>query len=275
MPIEKRLRETFDYRILGKHKLQKFALQKNAYVPGAQSETHSHQKPRFVFVLRGRFSEIYERKKRECAPLLTIFRPAGERHSEDYYGKGIVCLRVDLEPDWLNGLCEYNVKLDGSADFRSGELIGVIRRLDQEFDDFDEFSPLAVEALMLETAVAISRGGKEQISTGKVPRWLARAKDYIHAEFGSDLTVSDVAATAGVHPVHLARVFRRRFGCTVAEYVRRVRVEFARSALVASNESLAEVALRAGFSDQSSFSKIFKRLMNQTPAEYRAANRLR
>lgn len=273
--MKERAGETFNYKILGTHRLQNFAVQKNAYVQGARSETHAHPKPRLVFVLRGKFSEIYERRKRECAPLMTIFRPAGERHSEDYYGKGIVCLRVDLEPEWLKRLDEYNVKLEGSADFNGNELTGIIRRLDQEFDNFDRFSPLAVEALMLEAAVAISRGEKSAFERNGVPKWLAGAKDYIHAELNSDLTIAEIASQANVHPVHLARVFRRCYHCTIAEYVRRLRVEFACRALRASNESLAEIALNAGFSDQSSFSKTFKRLMNQTPAEYRQANRSR
>ncbi|MBA4183537.1 MAG: helix-turn-helix transcriptional regulator, partial [Acidobacteria bacterium] len=74
-----------------------------------------------------------------------------------------------------------------------------------------------------------------------------------------------------IHPVHLARTFRRSYGYTIAEYVRRLRVDFACSALASSNESLAEIAVNAGFSDQSRFSKTFKRLTNLTPAEYRAA----
>lgn len=273
--MTKELRESFDFKVLGKRELENFSLQKNAYVQGAQSYLHSHRNPRFVFVLRGRFSEIYERKKRECVPFLTIFRPAGEKHSEDYYGKGIVCLRIDVESDWLKRLCRYNIRLNGSADFYSNELIVLIQKLNSEFDNFDQFSALAVEALMLETIVSISRREKIAFSNDKSPRWLANAKDYIHAEFDSDLTISGIAAQAGVHPVHLARVFRRSYGCTVAEYVRRLRVETACAALRASDESLAEIALNLGFSDQSRFSKTFKRLMNQTPAEYRAANLFR
>jgi AraC family transcriptional regulator len=269
--MKKQLRDSVDYKVLGKLELQNFALQKTAYVQGAQSCVHSHQNPRFVFILRGRFSEIYERKSRECFPFMTIFRPASEKHSEDYYGKGIVCLRIDISPVWLERLSQYNVKLAGSEDFYSDELIALIKKLNAELDNYDAFSALAIEAIMLETVISISRRDKKSFSKYKNPQWLLNAKDYIHAEFTAHLTVSEIAAATNIHPVHLARTFRRSYGYTIAEYVRRLRVDFACSALASSNESLAEIAVNAGFSDQSRFSKTFKRLTNLTPAEYRAA----
>jgi len=266
------LRESVDYKVLGRYKTENFQLQKNAYIQGVQSRTHSHHNSRFVFVLRGRFSEVYGQKKRECVPLTTIFRPAGEKHSESYYGKGIVCLRVDLAPNWLKRVCRYPIEVSHSADFHNDELIAIIHKLNAEFDKFDDLSELAIEALMLETIVSISRRKKISASNNKSPRWLTHAKDYIHAEFDSNLTISGIAASAGIHPAHLARVFRYTHKCTIAEYIRRLRIEFACAALRSSNESLAEIALNSGFSDQSRFSKTFKRLMNQTPAEYRVAN---
>lgn len=264
-----RNRKLLDFRVLGTRKLQNFVLQKNAYVQGSQSSVHSHEKPRFVFILRGKFAEIYERKKRECVPFMTIFRPASEKHSEDYYGKGIVCLRIDIQPEWLERLDQYNVKLDISMDFSGPELVTLINKLNTEFDDFDAFSALAIEAIMLETAAFIARRENKSHSKYKNPRWLLTAKDYIHAEFSNQLTVAEIAAAANIHPVHLARVFRRCYGSTIAEYIRRLRVDSARVALTTSDETLSEIALNAGFSDQSHFSKTFKRLLNQTPAEYR------
>jgi AraC family transcriptional regulator len=72
-----------------------------------------------------------------------------------------------------------------------------------------------------------------------------------------------------VHSVHLARQFKRTFGWTVGDYVRRLRVEFVCQQLE-TGKPLAELALRAGFSDQSHLTRIFKRFTGQTPGEYRA-----
>jgi AraC family transcriptional regulator len=56
----------------------------------------------------------------------------------------------------------------------------------------------------------------------------------------------------------------------VGEYVRRVRVEFARDAVVNTDAPLVEIAYRAGFADHSHFTRTFKRLTGMTPYEFRA-----
>jgi AraC family transcriptional regulator len=85
--------------------------------------------------------------------------------------------------------------------------------------------------------------------------------------------LEDVACIADVHPVHLARVFRRKYNCTIGEYVRRLRVEYARRRISASNDSLIEIAMTAGFTDQSHFARTFKNHLGVTPGEYRKISR--
>jgi AraC family transcriptional regulator len=78
-----------------------------------------------------------------------------------------------------------------------------------------------------------------------------------------------------VHPVHLARTFRRYYHCSPGEYVRRLRLESATRELCASDASLIEIALAAGYCDQSHFSKSFKRHTGMSPARFRASCRPR
>ena len=89
------------------------------------------------------------------------------------------------------------------------------------------------------------------------------------------LSLTGLARTVGVHPVHLARSFRHVHACSVGEYLRRMRVGFAERELASSDAPLSDVALRAGFCDQSHFSRTFKRLTGSTPAVWRSAVRRR
>ncbi len=104
----------------------------------------------------------------------------------------------------------------------------------------------------------------------KPPRWLKQAREFLDAHFSDNFTFSDVAVSVGVHPVHLAREFRRHYKCTLGEYTRQLRIDFACRELAKPNSSLVEIALASGFSSQSHFSTIFKRLTGVTPADYRA-----
>jgi AraC family transcriptional regulator len=64
-------------------------------------------------------------------------------------------------------------------------------------------------------------------------------------------------------------VFRQQYGCTVGDYVRKLRLDFASRQLATSSASLAAIALAAGFADQSHFTKAFRRASGMTPAEWR------
>jgi AraC family transcriptional regulator len=72
--------------------------------------------------------------------------------------------------------------------------------------------------------------------------------------------------------VYLASTFRDKYGHSILDYLRQLRVEYASRQLSDSNDSLAAIAQAAGFSDQSHFSRIFKRVTGVTPAVYRASS---
>jgi AraC family transcriptional regulator len=81
--------------------------------------------------------------------------------------------------------------------------------------------------------------------------------------------VQDIANVVGVHPFHLSRVFRTVHRQTIGEYVQRLRVSYACKQLAVPEIDLAEVALAAGFADQSHFTRVFKNVTGITPGVYR------
>jgi AraC family transcriptional regulator len=135
-------------------------------------------------------------------------------------------------------------------------------------------SLLAIEALALEIAVETSRR-KKIAAERQPPVWLQKVSDLLNDRFAESLSLTNIAAAVDVHPVHLARTFRQFHNCTVGEYLRRVRIEFACRKMLQSDSTLVEIALAAGFSDQSQFCHTFKRAIGMTPAEFRSAIRSR
>ena len=99
--------------------------------------------------------------------------------------------------------------------------------------------------------------------------WLGDARDRLHADVAARPSLAELAAGVGVHPVTLARAFRRTFGCTIGEYLRRLRIERAAEQLATGTQPLAEIALAAGFADQSHFSNVFRRRVGMSPSAYR------
>ena len=109
-------------------------------------------------------------------------------------------------------------------------------------------------------------GGMDEAST--VATRVRRAADFVRGQIPGPIRMRDVARAVGVHPVYLARLFRRLHGCTLATYARRCRVEYA-VRLLEGDEPLAAVALSSGFFDQSHFTRAFQRIVGTPPAEMR------
>jgi AraC family transcriptional regulator len=211
-----------------------------------------------------------------CGPSSLSFHPSGERHSEHFDGAGARLFSIQTSQRLLESVREYSIVLDDSAVFRGGLLAQFALRLYGEYRRMDDVSPLAIEGLALEImAEASRRFVRLRERQSPAPRWLRQAAEILHAQFSETLTLSALAQSVGVHPVHLARTFRQQYRCTVGDYVRRLRVEAACRALSTSDTPLAEVALLAGFSSQSHLSTTFKQHTGMTPTEYRSAFRPR
>jgi AraC family transcriptional regulator len=91
---------------------------------------------------------------------------------------------------------------------------------------------------------------------------------YIDDHIGERISLSELARQAGVSRFHFARQFRLSTGESPMEFLRRVRIERSKSILQTRASSIAEVAARLGFSDQSHFTRIFGRLVGVSPGSF-------
>jgi AraC family transcriptional regulator len=110
---------------------------------------------------------------------------------------------------------------------------------------------------------------------GVLPRGRLRAVvEYIEEHLDGCPTLAQIAAAAHLSAYHFARQFKAATGLPPHQYVILRRVERAKHLLQTGTDlSLAEVALHAGFSDQSQFTQHFKRLIGVTPGQFRTRAR--
>jgi AraC family transcriptional regulator len=238
------------------------------YEPGQHIHRHVHAHARFVLVLHGAIIEICGAESNTYGPSSLLFRGAGEPHSYVVSRSGATCLIVDVDDGWYARARQQAPVLAHSAAFSGGFVVHLAHRLYGEFRLRDEVSRLAIESIALGVLAEASRRAA-RAGERRMPQWLQRARAFVEQHFAEPLPLAAVAGQVGVHPVHLARTFRRCYHTTFAGYVRHLRVEFARRELAGSAASLSEIAMAAGFCDQSHFSRLFKRHTGLTPAEYR------
>jgi AraC family transcriptional regulator len=244
------------------------------YPPGERLPKHCHERSYFNLLVTGSYSETYGSRSRECQPATVVFHPAGELHAERIGGAGARIFSVEVGPHWLRDAPEYRSALEAPADFRGGPMARLAAHLYREFRRPDRFSPLAVEGLMLE--LVAERGRCEERRAGRrPPPWLVQAQEVLRDRFAAPLSLAELANEVGIHPVHLARTFRAHYGCSVGDYLRQLRVDYASQQLTATDAPLVAIALAAGFADQSHFTRTFRRLRGLTPAAFRSLHRAR
>ncbi len=245
-------------------------VREHLYPPALVQPRHLHPFASFSFVSSGAYSETFGRKTFGREPRTVIFHPPDESHAVVYESR-VRILSVHFSFEKLARIREQSTILDSPSSCQSETVNWLGTRLRQELRQRDTASALAIEGLALEMLAAASRNkmGREH----NFPQWLKDARDFIHENFADSFALEDVAKIAGVHQAHLSRVFRQKFGCTVGDYVRRLRVESACRQIVHTDVSLSVIASNAGFSDQSHFNKVFKSLLNLTPYEYRKMSR--
>lgn len=228
---------------------------------------HSHDgAATMVYCLAGSVEERWERATFVQTPSSLSLLPAGLPHA-NRFPRGSSIFQVVLETGWLDRDDRLAALVRQPQRERETRAAWIAARMHREFRNRDDFTPIALEGMLLEVLAEFARGAVGPPATG-AGRWLPEAREYLHAHFKESVSSAEVAAVVGVHPSHLMRAFRQEYRCTIGDYVRRLRIEYACHLLSQPGWSLAEVAVEAGFADQSHFSHSFKRQTGMTPGAF-------
>ena len=228
---------------------------------------HTHEEAHFIFVVQGSYITSAREVEPVCASRTLLFNPAGTTHRDRFQTRGGRFLAISVAPERLRLVQEQISLIDHPVGFCQGSMPWLAARLYRELRARDGLSVLVMEGIALEL---LGQTARQKLRPGRrPPRWLRTAQELIHDRFPSSPGLAEIARAVGVHPVYLARAFREHHGMTIGEYVRKLRVEHACRLISTTGASLSEIALAAGFCDQSHFSRTFKRMTGSSPAEYR------
>jgi AraC family transcriptional regulator len=227
---------------------------------------HDHACANITFTLDGSFRESLGNHPQECETGSLLVKPPGEAHGNKYGRQGAHCLIVEMSPRRLDDIRAFTNLFD--AHVKGGALSLIMRRVYGELRGQAGGFELVIEGLILEMLGQTFRQNNLR-DCARPPGWLTQAQELIHQHFTEKLSLRVIADAVDTHPSHLARMFRRYHRCSIGEYVRRLRIEYAAQELLKSTSTLTDISLAAGFSDQSHFTHEFKRQLRTTPAEYK------
>ncbi len=246
-----------------------FQLREALYDPALEIPPHAHSWASLCLAIDGAYIEDWGRTRVRCGPASLVFHPPGEVYGDRISDAGSRCFTVAIEPEVFTAAAEALPALSRLRTPRSGPPSWLAFQLRAELEGADDLSPASIESTLL--ALLADLADRPALEARRAPPpWLDRVRERIHDEFARPFTLTALAETAGVHRVHLARAFRRHYRCTVGQYIRQRRVEFASHRLTASRDRLSDVAFDAGFADQSHLTNTFRRLVGMTPAAFRS-----
>jgi AraC-like DNA-binding protein len=152
-------------------------------------------------------------------------------------------------------------------------VIGLLDVATQQLESSKEAAQSAIEqaaSLLQERMRTSSREGSR--ASGGLLAWQVRkVQEYVDAHLAGRMLVLDLSAVVSLSEAHFSRSFKRTFGLAPHAFVLRRRLELAARLMLESTESLTDIALRCGFTDQAHLCNHFRRSMGASPAAWRRA----
>ncbi|WP_028970368.1 helix-turn-helix domain-containing protein [Sphingomonas sp. URHD0057] len=234
--------------------------------PGEQRiEEHSHDWAYIGLYTAGRYREQYDGGEADMSGPCAVLHPAGRPHADVVEAEGLETLTIEFDPAWLR-LHGFNHRLDRSLLWSGGPVGLASRRLSQVV------AALSADEAALGQATAQFLNFALMAEAQSPPGWVAGLRERLGDNEPGGAT--EIARTLDLHPAYLARAYRAAMGEGVTETRRRRRVETASALLRHSPLPLAEIAVAAGFCDQSHMNRSFSAVLGRTPLQVRRERQL-
>ncbi len=229
------------------------------YAPHRHQPRHRHSESSLSLVLAGQLEETSAHARYRAVAGSLVMKPAGHWHADTYGPRGARVVQILPARQFA--------PMDGGHDYRWLEAPRLARRVIGLL--YDSTSTAESTELAMWEAFDRLTATVESERPAARPGWWDDAVDLLDECVERSVSVADVAARLGVHPVHLARVCRRQFGCTSREYMRGRRVLAAWRAWQRGEEPLAAIAVRVGFADQAHMTRCFAKELGVSPGRLR------
>lgn len=230
---------------------------------GYGSDWHYHQNPHYSHILNGGSKEIRKGDSQWQTQGDGLYYYPGIAHQNIQYRPGTRIFNIEIEENFFKA---HDLNLPSEEQMYSDRLkvngSGLLKILREHYWQ-DAQTPIAVEQLCLELINGLPPVQRQE------PQWTRQILTVLHDRWDLPFSLAELAAEVQIHPVTLSKYFSRYFGCTVGEYIRKIKIDKALVLMRSGELSLTGVAYECGFSDQAHFTKTFTLLTGMLPKQYK------
>ena len=254
------------------------------YAPGFSQEPHSHDYDGMTLVLRGRLDETVASRMETASALSVVFKPAGVIHGLSVGEEGLITLQIRLAAGTLAAALPAVVSSGrvsmlpagwqwSHAGPAAGEMLRAVSVSSPSWRGQGRSAIASRRAAVAGLLRLFSEACRGPLADPRrraeiVPAWLMQVRDSLTTP-SRGVRLAAAARAARVHPVYLARMFRRHYGCSVGDVAKRSRLRLAARLLGEPDLPLTDVAGEAGFADQAHLCREFRLGTGVTPLQYR------
>lgn len=224
--------------------------------------SHCHEEISISWITQGNFMESMHGELKTGTESYVVIKPSGVLHENTFFNK---CSTYTL---LIKDVQRHRIPLFTALEeyqwFPASGLAPLFHYV-AACKNSAEFYP-ALNYFLEHIFLYKQRGSQVQ------PNWLDQTKAHVDQHFSENLQTKELAAEVGLHPVYLSRAFRKYYGSSFKDYLKKVRLHQAMGLLAQGDLSQASVAYDCGFSDQSHFIRVFRETMGFTPGQASASN---
>jgi AraC family transcriptional regulator len=187
-------------------------------------------------------------------------------------------LKIDISDGALRAACDEisgEVELRSTGKLADARVVALAAAVNAERLAGFPSGRLFLDSVEQALAVALVEGHAvrhRSVPTfrgGLAPARLRRVVELVHARIEEEVTLSELAESAGLSTAHFSQMFRKSTGASPHQFVLRQRVERAKELLCAAETRVLDVAVACGFKSQQHFARVFRRMCGASPTEYR------
>jgi AraC family transcriptional regulator len=198
------------------------------HTAGMDVPWHYHENAYFYYHIRGRLTEVNRRRSQLCVPGTVLFHYWQEPHFNHQFSEDALFLHLEFNKQWFERHDIVVSALEGDHNLPSWRYSKDFERMYAEARINDNVSQIAIEGLALGAFASMMRC---RLESHAIPKWVNKVKELLNEDGPGSLTLAYVARQCDVHPVHLSRNFSKYFQLSFGEYLRKVRMEKARTLL--------------------------------------------
>lgn len=225
------------------------------YTQQVSEAWHAHEKIHISAILQGGNLESRRGRDIQACPGTILFYEQGEVHRNRFTLHPSLNLNVEIDSGFFDrDLDPSKFKIDAESHI-------ALLRIYFEICLHDRYSVTAMKHILQ----SLFWGDDE----GSASHWVSELKEILNDRWNETPSLAELSGALDIHPVTISKYFPKHCGLTLANYMRKLKVEKAVSFIFNSSHSFSDIAFLCGFSDQSHMTRLVKLYTGLTPQKIR------